>query len=165
MNRRQLLSGLSAGICGTVAGCGDFVLQPDPPAKLRNRGIEVSSTDSGWTLELSFDVFPLRGSIPDVTIVAYSEQGEVACERTVGQVEGGVADFRLECTAFPALASARTAMNCEEINIDIVYWVGTPEQRRYTPDQLPDDTILWRTTQRQCGESLPPERLLTETEM
>jgi len=119
----------------------------------------LTPLDSGWTLELRTEVAPVTGSIPDVTLIAYTEQGAVACERTVGQVEGG--DFTLACTAFPAIISARSELDCEDVIIDILYWTGTDEQQE-RPIPV-ESEIPYQTTERECDESLPPERLLNET--
>jgi hypothetical protein len=125
----------------------------------------VTPTESGWTLELTTNVAPVAGSIPDVTLVAYDEQGTTACERPIGATDGGVTDHQLNCTAFPAVISARTGLDCANVTVDILYWTGTAEQQgRQIPDDITDPAELYRLTQRECGESLPPERLLTETE-
>lgn len=164
MNRRQLLAGLSAGICGSVAGCGGrFIFQPEPSARLYLRDPEVTPVGSGWTLELTTEVPPRTSEIPNVTLVAYTEQGTVACERTVGQIEEDT-DFSLECTAFPAIISARSGLDCEDVIIDILYWTGSEEQQeRRIPEEITDSVGIYRVTERECDESLPPERLLTET--
>jgi hypothetical protein len=79
----------------------------------------------------------------------------------VGNIEAGFTEFELACTAFPAIISARSGLDCEEVIIDILYWTGTDEQQERT---IPEDNeIPYQTTDRECDESLPPERLLSET--
>ena len=166
MNRRQCLAGLSAGICGTVAGCTRFIFQPEPAARLYLIDAEVSSVESGWILELTTEVPPRpTDGIQNVTLVAYTDQGTVACERAVGHVDDGFTDFELQCTAFPAIISARSGLDCEDVIIDILYWTGSEEQQeRRIPEEITDSVGIYRVTERECDESLPPERLLTETD-
>ena len=166
VNRRRLLSGLSVGLCGLVAGCGGrFIGNPPRTPVLRLRDITVTPTESGWTLELTTNVAPVTDSIPDVTLVAYDEQGTTVCELPIGAADGGVTDYHLDCTDFPAIISARTGLDCPDVTVDILYWSGTAEQQeRRIPDEITDSAELYRLTQRECGESLPPQRLLTRTE-
>jgi hypothetical protein len=122
-----------------------------------------SPTDFGWTLELITDVVPVTGAISEVTLVAYSEQGTVVCERAVGELEGGINSYQLECSGFPVIISAETDADCYEVAT--LYWVGTDQQQQQAiPSEITEDVILWETTERECGEPVPVDRLVRTVE-
>ena len=153
MRRRTMLSSIGAGVCGLLAGCDGRRRGQPQRREIRLRVDRLAPTESGWELELRTNVVPVTGAIEDVTLVAYADGGTSVCERAVDQLDGGVTEYELECTGFPAIISAETATDCDEV--ETLYWVGTDEQRQQSiPTEITEDAILWETTTRECGESV-----------
>jgi len=163
MNRRTLLYHSSSVFTAVTAGCNGYLSENEqPPMDVDIRSIEVTPNDSRWALGCTLEIAPVTQSVPDMTLVAYTYDGELVCEKSLGDFSGG--RQQLQCTSFPEIISARTSLDCHEINIDIVYWTGTDNQQaREIPDNITDNDSIYQLTQRECGESLPPERLLAET--
>ena len=162
MRRRQLLRQCGVGIAAVLAGCGQFVGQPDPPQTLNIDISQVVPVSSGWQLRLATEAVPVTESIPEVRLVAYTEAGELVCEKVIGELDGGTTEHQLSCSEFPAIISARTGLDCERVNVQIVYWDGTPEQRqRRISEEITGEEFVYQNTRWKCDESLPPERVLS----
>jgi len=162
MRRRELLGSCAGGISFVVAGCGQFVHQPPPSKDLRIRVESVHPTETGWQLRIETNVAPVRDSIPEVTLVAFAENERLACEKAISDLRGGRKEHELDCQRFPAIISARTSLDCDRENVQIVYWVGPDElQQQRMPEDLGPGDPVFQNTEQECGEPLPPERVVT----
>jgi len=163
MNRRNILQLSCLFVSPAVAGCGgDGILDGPPSRRLRIRLQRLTQTDREYQLNLTISNDLVRqGDIDNVTIIAYSESGEIACEKAIGTLGSGNREenVNISCSGFPALISAEISNDCNNVIIDILHWIGTDSQKSLNiPDEIPNNTPVYNGTEtRNCGEPLPPE--------
>lgn len=155
VKRRQVLTLLGVSSVSSISGCGGNRVGADPRETLEFRYATVETTDRGWSL-LARTHVPRTGRVPAVRIVAYSLSGELVGATRVGDLLVG-GDHEVRCSAVPVVLTATTALSCEEIDVEMLYWTGPTEYDRIGPNDS-----RWEKTTRRCDETLPPERVLDE---
>lgn len=163
MDRRTLIQSCG-GLPVLLAGCVESV--PDNTGESTLELViypEISSSDDGWTLVAKVrNVHDWQGSFHDVTLLAFSDTGDEVCRKQIGDMletdESSRQEVTVTCETFPAILTATAAESpCEGAEIEILYWSGTDEQRRA---DLDNDVTAWESTDRNCDEPIPPERVL-----
>lgn len=150
--RRWFLGGAVASLL-TLAGCqGDF----PSSRQLEIRGINKSSTESGWrfTITVTADILGkyLNGGKPafrDVTLVGYDETSDRICETHIGDIPDTEQLYKTEvtmvCEQIPTYLTFTTADG--PCGADAVIQLLT-----YGPDE---DQLQWRQDERTCGGGPP----------
>lgn len=159
-SRRAVIQVVWVGAMTAFPGCGTPE-DGDRSATLRIFP-EVERSESGWqmTVKVENDTNHVA-SIHDVTMVAFDDQGNEVCRRSMGDFPRGAPYERTEtvsCERFPAIVTATAEETpCDGANIEIVYWTGSPDQRG---EDIPRGEFVWDYTFRKCDEPLPPQRVL-----
>ncbi len=143
-----------------LAGCG--TPNPNPVYPLVKLFARTERDSSDWLLRVRVRNARVPDApIHDVTVVAYNDTGTEVCRKQAGDlstIETNERIMHLTCDGFPAIITATAEESpCDGANIQILYWIGTDEQRGA---DLPPDVKVWESYYRECGESLPPERAL-----
>lgn len=143
-----------------LAGCGAYPADSTPQTTL-NPLVDVNKTDSGWTLEGSMrNVHPSAVALHNVTVVAYSQQGDLVCEYEVGTLNVSQPQERLstQCDGFPAvITGTANEQLCKGVVIIIIWvWEGTDRER----ESKYDDPSQWEDYNRECEGTLPPDRFI-----
>lgn len=161
MNRRKFFQIALGGTFGVLGGCGQPVEngEPDPYVSIFP---EISEANSEWELSAR-----IRNDnywevlVHDVTLIAYSDEGEEVCRKHVGDFALGEPESRsvtVRCNSFPAIIAVTAEESpCDGAKLEIVYWTGTDDQRG---KELDTEEIVWESTYQECSESLPPDRVL-----
>lgn len=162
MDRRTLLQVLTPGVITTIAGCNQNRNENDELEPKLDIFAEIEKVDSQWELTARVrNTYDWDTSIHDVTLVAFSENGEEVCQTHVGdflRTEGPDRTVTVTCDRFPAIITATAEESpCDGAQIEILYWIGSDEQRGA---DLPNDVKVWGDTYRECNEPIPPERVL-----
>lgn len=165
MNRRYLLHSVTTGITASIAGCGgDYTGDGTPEPRWGLTIIpSVRSTNGAWQSRITLrSEYSPDTVFHDVTVHLYAKDGALITKGRVGEVDG-VEEVELLSDAFPSLITATAAESpCDErVNIGIAYWNGTTEERSSTANSVSD---VWTFDTRQCNESLPPERLVNDSQ-
>lgn len=164
MKRRYVIK-VGSTLLLPLAGCGRFEGQPTPDRQLDFQQVSVYPDDEGY--QLTLDVVLGRSpqiEIENITIYCYSHTGKKICQKSV-EDNSLTETIELHCSSFPEIITADAATSvCDDLNIPIVYWVGSSDQQqKRIPEDLDDNAVVWQQTWRRCGESLPPERVLRNT--
>lgn len=161
MNRRTILRWGIWGSVGVIAGCGQPVEdgEPDPYITISAKVIRL---ESDWKLSATVRNDTNREvSVHNVTLIAYSDDGTEVCRERVGdflQDEPASRSVDVKCKEFPAIITVTAEESpCDGTRLQIDYWIGTDDQRG---KDLDEEEIVWESTYQECGESLPPERVL-----
>ena len=161
MKRRVVLVGIAlVGV--SHAGCSVTSPPRDNPDRLALYPT-VSETPTTWELTVEVrNVNDWDRGFRDVTVLGYDETGQRVCTAEVGDLDGDSGrrpTVTASCSSFPAIVTATAAQSpCDEdIAVEILYWVGTAEQRGTDPNE---NEIVWKSTVQQCNESLPPNRVI-----
>lgn len=171
MDRRVFLRGCGLALFGSIPGCSSEPIgtaKPDPKLQISPK---VEEIENGW--ELTSNLSVSLESLHGVTLLAYTGAGSEVCRQQAGDfdvpgIPGGTEKtVTTTCSRFPAIITATAKETpCDGANIEILYWIGTDEQRH---EDVAGDVKLWETTTRRCDEQLPPQRVIrnvnaTETE-
>lgn len=157
LRRRQVLIAGGGGVSSAFAGCGiPFEDNPNIQITIELREVaERSDTQAGFDLTMSVDLgFSTKPSIDDVLLLGYDKDGNRVARHqidTLGMNKPAV-EVTTASSGFPAIVTASADISaCDELIIEIVYLKGpvTPASSR-----------TWEDTFRNCGDDLPPERLL-----
>jgi len=157
MNRRKFIQSCFAGSIVVLAGCGDNPSDGPVTKRLELRNPRAVHREDGWKLQIE-TIVPRAYTISNVTLVAYSGNGELVCEKSLGDVDITAGEQEMICRGFPAIISARSAEDCNNTDIQIRYWVGSEREKTQTVGQTVQ--MAWDQTIRKCDEELPPQRLL-----
>ena len=170
VSRRTILRCCALGTVPGVAGCNVNVNvgrtddeEGEPGATLRvSPGVE--RTETSWQMNVrvrnttSYDF-----SIHDVTVVAFSEEGEEVCHVHMGDFpQGGRWEETktVDCETFPAIVTAIAEETpCDGAHIRMLYY--TSEKDPATVNDLSNHR-LWEGRWRECDEELPPEHVVEE---
>ena len=165
-SRRRILQLCLVGSSAGVSGCNINISRGDgdqgDPGPVLDIFPKIVKTESAWQMTVQVrNSTDNDFSIHDVTVIAFSEQGEEVCRVEMGDFpQGGRFEGTetIDCEEFPAIVTATAEeAPCEGANIQILYWTGTDEQRG---KEVPDGTFVWGTTFRECEEDLPPDRVI-----
>lgn len=164
MNRRIFMGLFCSGASLFSVGCnGRFGNNGEIDPQL-DLFASVERTESNWRLTVrTRNTLDTDVSIHNITVLAFNDAGEEVCRSNVGDLikfEDRDRTVTVRCTDFPAIISAKARESpCDGAKIEILYWIGSEAQRGA---DLPDDVKVWEDTYRNCGESLPPERVLDQ---
>jgi hypothetical protein len=170
MNRRRFIQS-TVGIF-LFSGCGQPIYRQTP--RTLNINIQsISNKNETWIFLLELDIAPLGVQIPNINLVTYTFDGEKLCDDYIGTLSGGRSEARFRCSKFPEIITAKTSLDCDKTQTEIIYWVGTEDEkteygteiqeRRGYPTDNSQINIRWKSTRRRCDEKLPPERLVNGT--
>ena len=162
MKRRTLLRFCGSGTIVALGGCNAGQKESNDPSPILTLSAQVERKGGGWELTVSVrNDHNWYIAFHDVTLVAFTDDGDEVCSSFVGDFPKNGAASRsvtVSCDAFPAILSATaTESPCDGAKIEIQYWVGETEQRGA---ELSNDEIVWDSTYRKCDEALPPRRVL-----
>lgn len=159
--RRKLLIAGGVGASSAFAGCGNRAWKSQPDYSI-TVGIEKlperSDSEGSYELTVALQLAVSHGaSIRDVVLHIYAKDGNVLVRHPIGtlNVHESV-EVTPVASRFPAIITASAARSvCNDLTIQIVYVNGpiTPAEDR-----------KWDYTVRECGEELPPKRLLAGNE-
>ena len=145
-----------------VAGCSDDEPENGEVNPQLDLFAEIEKEGTDWELTVRVrHTSTWETSVHDVTVVAFSDTGEQVCEKHIGDfVEMGAPERTVttNCDEFPAIIAVTAQESpCEGAYLEILYWIGTDEQRKA---DLPGDVLVWESYYRECNEDLPPQRAL-----
>lgn len=166
MKHRYFLQVLTGSSLIGLAGCQRFQRSNQTTTeehdKVMNIIPQVQKIADEWLLEAKVvNVYNWDTSFHDVQLLAYAADGAKIGETQVGDLVKPGGDEQIvetTCSEFPIIITATARETpCEDALLPINYWVGTDAQRTETVD---DEEVLWKDTYRECGEDLPPKRVL-----
>jgi adenine/guanine phosphoribosyltransferase-like PRPP-binding protein len=115
---------------------------------------EIRDVGEGFELTIQVEVAKRSYTVKDITLLAYAKTGTEVARHSVGTLDESRprAVVTTECTGFPAIITAEAATAvCQDVNLPIMY-LKSPATAT--------ENRTWEQDYRECGEGLPPERIL-----